>query len=271
MSKNKKTKIIFNSLIILFFFLPTVQGAVIETVQAAVMQSDNYKIQFDSINVGGTRQTSESYRMEDTIGEIATGQSSSEIYNLFAGYQQMNLTYISISDGANVSMSSMSSTNSTSTGSTFWTVITDNTAGYKLEIAASATTTYSCTYYLCNHSTGESFSDYAESSGTTPEVWNTANGQYEFGFSAYGTDVPTATWGTAQDCGSGTTINQSQNYRGFNNSADSGPETVQIATRSSRTGASGVSTYFCLAAVQSNVYAPSGTYTATTTATATAL
>lgn len=236
---------------------------------AAVMQSDNYKIQFDSLNVGGTRQTSENYISEDTIGEIATGESSSANYNLFAGYQQMNRTYISISDGANVSMSSMSSTNSTSTGSTFWTVITDNLAGYKLEIAASATST--CTYYLCNNSSGESFSDYAEASGTTPETWNTASGRYEFGFSAYGIDAPTGTWGTAKDCGSGTTINQNQKYRGFNNSTDSGPETVQIASRSSRTDSSGISTYFCLAAVQSNTYAPSGTYTATTTATATAL
>jgi len=241
------------------------------TVKAAVMESETYKIQFDSMNVGGERQTSETYIMEDSIGEIATGPSASETYNLYAGYQQMSVTYLSISDGANVTMSAINSTNSTSTGSTSWTVITDNVAGYKLEVAASATSSIPCTYYLCNADAGENFTDYVEASGTTPEAWNTEDSQYEFGFSAYGDDAPDGTWGSGSDCGSGTTLPQDLYYRGFSDATDSGPDTIQIATRSSRTDSSGITTNFCLGAVQSNVVAPSGTYTATTTATATAL
>ncbi len=260
-----RSKIILNSLItlLLIFSLPV--------VQAAVMESESYKIQFDSVNVGGARQTSESYIMEDTIGEIATGASASETYNLYAGYQQMNVTYLSISDGADVTMSAMSATDATSTGSTSWTVITDNPAGYKLEVAASATSSTPCDYYLCDADISENFADYVEASGATPEVWNTEDGQYEFGFSAYGDDVSDGAWGAGSSCGSGTTLPQDLYYRGFNDTTDSGPATIEIAIRSSRTDASGIATNFCLGAVQSNVTTPSGTYTATTTATATAL
>lgn len=243
-------------LLLLIFFSPT---------QAAVMTSENYRIQFDSLNAGGMRQTSENYIMEDTIGEIATGESSSETYKLKAGYQQMDQTYLSISDGANIVMSNMDITNSTSTGSTSWTVTTDDAAGYKLEVASSQKNP------LRSANTSEQFADYAEAAGTTPEVWNTTDGAYEFGFSAYGDDTPTATWGNGGTCGTGTTINQSMKYRGFNNAADDGAETIQIATKSSRTETSGVTTNFCVGAVQSHVFTPSGTYTATTTATATSL
>ncbi len=247
-------------------------GALLLTTIASVMESENYKIQFDSINSGGERQTSENYIMEDTIGEMATGISSSESYNLYAGYQQMNETFLSISDGADINMSGLDMDNSTSTGSTSWTVITDNAAGYKLEVYANATSTNACArYYLCNSDTQEEFADYQEASGTTPEIWNTADGNYEFGFSAYGEDVTDVTWGSGSSCGSGTSLPQDLFYRGFNDENDSGPETIEIANRGSGTGAGGIVTNFCLGAVQSNVYAPSGVYTATTTARATAL
>lgn len=253
-------------LTILVIFLLFVFG---QAVRAAVMESENYKIQFDSINSGGERQTSENYIMEDTIGEIATGQSSSESYNLYAGYQQMNETYLSLSDGANVSMSAIDMTNSTSTGGTSWTVIADNPAGYKLEVSAESVA--GCDAYLCDADNGNEFADYQEASGTTPEVWNTQDGRYEFGFSAYGDDVADGTWGSGASCGSGTSLPQDLKYRGFNDQPDAGPETIQIASRAARTDSSGITSYFCLGAVQSHTYAPSGTYTATTTVTLTSL
>lgn len=172
---------------------------------------------------------------------------------------------ISISDGADVTMGTLNVTNSTSTGTTAWTVTTNNQAGYKLEVASSQINP------LRSANTSEQFTDYAEASGTTPEVWNTVDGAYEFGFSAYGDNVPTGTWGDGGTCGSGTTINQSMKYRGFNNAANAAAETVQIATLATETGTAGVVTNLCLGAVQSHIFAPSGTYTATTTATATTL
>lgn len=240
--------------------------------EAAVMESESYKLQFDSVNIGGERQTSESYIMEDTIGEIGTGEMESANYYLKAGYQQMNETYLSLSDAANVTMSGITRTNATSTGGTTWSVITDNPAGYKLEVAASATSSTPCDYYLCDMEAGNSFTDYFEASGTTPEVWNTSGSRYEFGLSAYGDDVSDSVWGSGDNCGSGTDLPQDLYYRGFNDVSDSGPDNVQIATRSSRTETAGVVTNFCLGAVQTGgAYAPTGTYTATTTATLTAL
>jgi len=57
------------------------------TVLSMSMSSTNYRIQSDSINVGGVRQTSANYVSEDTIGEISSGNSSSDTYELSAGYQ----------------------------------------------------------------------------------------------------------------------------------------------------------------------------------------
>ncbi len=52
------------------------------------MTSTNYIIEWDSLNSGGTDDSSSTnYLMEDTIGEHATGLSESESYDLTAGYR----------------------------------------------------------------------------------------------------------------------------------------------------------------------------------------
>ena len=55
--------------------------------QAAVMSSSNYKIQIDSVNVGGGRATSSNYALENTTGEAGTGKITGTSNNLFAGFQ----------------------------------------------------------------------------------------------------------------------------------------------------------------------------------------
>jgi len=57
--------------------------------RAYMMTSTHYQINSDSINVGGVRQTSTNYQSEDSIGEIATDNSSSTSYKINAGYQAM--------------------------------------------------------------------------------------------------------------------------------------------------------------------------------------
>jgi hypothetical protein len=106
---------------------------------AQVMQSTNYKIQSDSINVGGGFSSSSNYVSQSTFGEIATGYSSSTNYGLRAGYQQMQEVYIAISNAPNVVLSPSISgiTGGTSNGSTTVTVTTDSSAGYSLTIFAS--------------------------------------------------------------------------------------------------------------------------------------
>src|SRR5690606_22880981 len=63
---------------------------------AQVMESTSYKIQSDSINFGGGLSTSDSYTLESTMGEVATGDMSGDTFNLRAGYQQMTGSFISI-------------------------------------------------------------------------------------------------------------------------------------------------------------------------------
>ncbi|MDD5438369.1 MAG: hypothetical protein PHC70_04450 [Patescibacteria group bacterium] len=58
------------------------------SVQAA-MTSTNFEVRSDSINSGGNdNSTSTNYRLRDTIGEQATGLSTSTNYTLSAGYRQ---------------------------------------------------------------------------------------------------------------------------------------------------------------------------------------
>jgi hypothetical protein len=56
---------------------------------ASAMSSTNYGIEFDSINSGGDDiSSSTNYRVQDTVGEQATGFSTSTNYQLQAGYRQ---------------------------------------------------------------------------------------------------------------------------------------------------------------------------------------
>ena len=53
------------------------------------MSSANYEINWDSLNSGGTDySTSANFQMLDTLGEIATGRSSSTNFSMQAGYRQ---------------------------------------------------------------------------------------------------------------------------------------------------------------------------------------
>lgn len=61
---------------------------IMSSVQAA-MTSTNFEIRSDSINSGGNdNSTSSNYQLRDTIGEQATGLSTSTNYALSAGYRQ---------------------------------------------------------------------------------------------------------------------------------------------------------------------------------------
>ncbi len=56
---------------------------------ARAMTSANYKVNWDSINSGGTDfSTSTNYKMHDTVGEQAVGYSTSTNYRVQAGYRQ---------------------------------------------------------------------------------------------------------------------------------------------------------------------------------------
>lgn len=147
---------------------------------AAAMSSQNYKIQSDSVNVGGVSENSANYKMDETIGEIGTGEASSESYKLKAGYQEMQEVYLSVSSPLDVTMSPSIGgvTGGTGNGSASWTVITDNPAGYILSIKASASPAL--------QSGANNFADYTPAGSVPDYDWSVANADSEFGFTAEG-------------------------------------------------------------------------------------
>jgi hypothetical protein len=165
---------------------------------------------------------------------------------------------ISITPPANITMSpniTMSVNSSIGTGNA-WNVKTSCQAGYALTLKDDGTPA------LQDATTSETFGDYATSSPTT---WSVPSGYYQFGFSVYGDDVATSTWGTGSSCGSGGTPSGTLKYSGFKGTTE-----ITVATSSSETATSGTDTVMCVAAGQNAVYAPNGTYQTTITGTATA-
>lgn len=238
----------------------------IAPVFAYVMESNNYRIQSDSINVGGTDdQTSTNYKMSDTIGEIASGESGSTNYKLKAGYRQMQETYISLTSPGNISMGSgaisLSQDDVFGTGNA-WTIKTDNPAGYIL--------TFKTDQANSMDNGTDQFTDYTEASTGTPDAWSVDVANYEFGFSVCGSDVSNSgkSWGADSGsagctCGTTNTPSSSLNWMGF-----TGTTAITVATSGSRTTTSGTDTSLCVGAEQgTDVFAPDGNYTASITAT----
>jgi hypothetical protein len=186
------------------------------------------------------------------IIEIATAASATD--NVIVTLDVT--TGITISDGADVTMApNLGITSDQSIGSSSWVVKTNAAAGYTLAVKASTTP-------ALKNGIIDSFADYTEAVSGTPEVWSVAGGAKEFGYSAYGTDTPTGTWGTAASCGAAGIPDVAQKYVGFTTSDKI------IATKATVTPNAGITTTICFAAQQNAVYAASGTYTATITATA---
>jgi hypothetical protein len=148
--------------------------------KAYVATSTNYRIQFQSINVSGKDfQTSSNYKLSETIGEVATGLSTSTLYKLKAGYRQMPEVFISISLPANVTMSPSIGgiSGGTASGSASWTVTTDNPAGFSLTIKTTSTPS------MILDETWN-FSDYSPTIANLPDYnWQSpSSGQAEFGY-----------------------------------------------------------------------------------------
>jgi len=165
---------------------------------------------------------------------------------------------ITISNGADTTMAPhIGIAANGSIGSSSWVVTTNGALGYTLAVKASASPALV--------SGGNSFADYPEAVTGTPEVFAVGSGTKAFGYSAFGTDTATGTWGTAASCGSAGTPSATEKYVGFKITDKT------IATRATVTPTSGITTTICFAAAQNAVFTPAGTYTATITGTATTL
>lgn len=145
----------------------------------------------------------------------------------------------------------------TATGDTTWNVKTNNSAGYTLSVKATTSPA------LRNGT--NSVLDYIPAVVATPETWSVSNAA-EFGFSSFGTDVSTGTWGTDSDCvAAAHTPSATLKYRDFDTTD------IQIATRAATTTTAGIDSTVCFGVEQNSFYIPSGTYQASIIATAATL
>lgn len=170
---------------------------VAQVTHAAVMSSLNYSIDADSVNSGGVDSSSPSYLLQETVGEIGTGDLSSANFNMYSGYQQMLGSSISISLAPDVVLAPGidGAVGGVATGTTAVTVITDNPAGYTLFIAANTNPAL--------RSTDDSFADYVPS-GLNPDLNFTVLGSASaFGFSPEGADISSSFKDDGNDCGVG--------------------------------------------------------------------
>ena len=247
--------LLFSSIQIFLFFPNLI-------VKAQGMTSTNYKILTNDINAGGRDdQTSTNYKMQDTIGGIATGISDSEHYKLKAGYRQMQEVYISVSAPETVIMvpALLAITGGTASSSTAINVKTDNPAGYKLELHASTSPALKFT--------DKSFEDYPRK--TPPDfTWNIGSANSAFGFTPWGDDViQKYCYEIGVGCNQlGGGSNEEYCWDGFDGT------NIEIANSSSANHPSGTDTHVKYQAqIKANegVQTP-GDYTAVITATATA-
>jgi hypothetical protein len=173
-------KDVFHSILItILLFLFIVPYSVIGQVR----ESLNYKIERDSINIGGGLGTSTNFEIQDTVGEVGTGNSESTNYKILAGYQQvLEETFISISAPADLNMDSINGlTGGVSTTSASWTVTTNNNSGYSLSINSLTDPAL--------QSSLDYFSDYSVASSSPDFDFTIDLSSAEFGFSPSGSHI----------------------------------------------------------------------------------
>lgn len=151
---------------------------------AYVMSSTNYTMERDSINFAGGLSTSTSYGLEGTAGEVGTGLATSTSYSADLGYQQPDGTTISLSvvstaaltPNINAAVGGIASTSAT------FSVITNSSAGYTMQIKASTLPALKGTAFdFDNYTTNAAIPDYS---------WSVGNTDAEFGFTPEGSDIP---------------------------------------------------------------------------------
>jgi len=223
---------------------------------AAVASSTNYQIQVDSLNFGGLPAASTNYQTSDTLGEVATGGSSSSSYQIKAGYQQMLGSSISISAPSDLALSGIqTTTGGQSSGSVTWTVTTDNTGGYTLAIKSATSPALK--------SGGNGIDDYAPSGAVPDYAWSVAGTTAKFGFSVTSTDAPTRYLNNGSACDVGAITSTSNCWDGLSTTNRT------IASRTTSNTPSGTATTVKFQAeVGSTASVTAGDYRASVTATA---
>lgn len=225
-------------------------------VNAEVMSSSNYKMGSDSINFAGGRSSSTSYTVEDTAGEVATGDSASASFAIRAGYQQNSTIEISVTPASNVTMSPSipGLTGGTSNGQTSFTVTTNNPAGYSANISAAASPALNNSY--------DSFADYVPAGANPDYTFSNSSTASSFAFTPEGTDIHSRYKNSGATCAIGSDDDADACWDGLSTSNKT------IAIRNSNNIPAGTLTTVKFRAESGSSHVQKdGTYTATTTIT----
>ncbi len=238
------------------FFISPILFFGLHGATAQVMQSTNYRIQSDSINLGGGFSSSTNYSLESTGGEVGTGELSSASYQLKAGYQQMQEVFISLTAGGAVSLtpSIAGITGGTSNGSTTVAVVTDSPSGYELTIQSSQSPAMQKGIH--------SIADYIPS-GIPDYTFTTGPTNAHFGYSPSGVDIRQRFKDNGVSCNTSTGDTLLACWDGLS--------TTPIAIASDPTSnhpLGATTTVYFRVGIGGSVGQPPGTYTATTTLTA---
>src|SRR3989338_964510 len=240
-----------------FTFLLLAIMIVLSPVASAYISSrTSYRIQTDSVNVGGVLSTSTSYRAEDTIGEEGVGTSSSASYNIKAGYQQMQEVYLAITAPGSVTLAPNipSLGGGIANGFSSWTVTTDNAAGYSINIRASGTQALS--------SGANTFANYVPAGADPDLIFTTPAASNRFGFSPEGADIVQKYKDDGISCNTGGLDTLSACWAPLLTSLD----TITARTTSNNPSGTATTIRFRAESGASNVQA-AGSYTATATLT----
>ncbi len=218
-----RTKLVIYCAMVLVLIVPSY-------IYAYAMGSGSYRIERDSINVGGTsNSSSNNFTLGSTVGEISTGLSSSTSYRMNAGYWIPEDTYISISAPTDVSLGSVSGlVGGVSNGSSTWTVTTNNAAGYTLNVIASTSPALRSLY--------ASIPDYVPSSSDPDFTFTTPAFESRFGFTVEGSHTPARFKDNGSACNTGTSNTTDACWDGFSTT------TKSIATSNTSNDPTGTAT-----------------------------
>lgn len=225
-----------------------------------VRESNNYKIERDSLNIGGGFGTSDNFKLQSTVGEVGTGYSESSNYAVLAGFQQsIEESFISISSPVDLNMGSINGlTGGNAAAAAEWLVTTNNNAGYSLSIKSDTSPALKSSLdYFDDYTTDTSDPDYEFAIDYTAS---------EFGYNPFSVDVVNKFKNNGSSCNVGSGITA---YKCWNSLNTSGEIVVQGTSSNDPSGAT--TTINFRAESGNNKILTAGSYAATITMTAIAL
>lgn len=174
-------------IILILLFLTIPYSLATSHCFAVPMDSSRFKIESASVSVAGGNKSSDSYRLSDTVGQLAAGQFSSNGYVVKAGFQYLNSIIpfrFSISN-TNIDFGTLAP-NSPVTGTTKLTVHFDDIGNYQVTVVENGPLKTQSGNVIpdtvCNGG-GYTCSELVS------KIWNSTS-SYGFGYNMSGDDVP---------------------------------------------------------------------------------